>query len=339
MIDPKFHRKEVWGQLLYDPSGDEFEAYIEGEPQQLTCGRPISVGCLVTGRCNLKCGFCYGNREALPSHELTANEWDTCFKQLKSFGAMRVDVSGGEPTIRPDLPQILRSALTAGLNVVLSTNGQLMGDTGVSNLPQGIRIHVSLDSGVARVHESSRLLQSGNPSFHSFQKTSAFISNCVDLGFRTRVMTCVGPHNQDDLLELAEHLALLGVTDWSLSRVLSAGRAGANYGPKWAVADQQILNQIHVIQDNFPWMTIRFSNRTAQDGYFLLLLPDGSLATQFTDARDKLIFGKLAELSLNELVEHPHFSLERHSQKWIARSIHSDHAVFDMACNELAFVA
>jgi len=57
-------REESWGTIRYDRQMDEFEAHSRAE--SINIDRPISVGCLVTGRCNLACQFCYGNDEALP---------------------------------------------------------------------------------------------------------------------------------------------------------------------------------------------------------------------------------------------------------------------------------
>src|SRR5438876_12326214 len=116
-------RKEVWGQVLYDPDLDEFLAEVFNESEVAVVDRPLSVGCLVTGRCNLSCAFCYGNHEALPKNEFAAEEWKELFIHMRSWGLMRVDLSGGEPTLRKDIDQIARAALDADLNTVLSTNG------------------------------------------------------------------------------------------------------------------------------------------------------------------------------------------------------------------------
>jgi MoaA/NifB/PqqE/SkfB family radical SAM enzyme len=339
MTNRKLIRGEAWGQLLYDPMADEFEAHLASDGQDVRVNRPISVGCLVTGRCNLKCHFCYGNKEALPRKEMTTQEWEVCFRRLREWGVMRVDVSGGEPTIRPDLPEILHSAVAAGLNVVLSTNGQLRKAEGAYGFPQGVRIHVSMDSGTAAVHEASRMLLSGRPSASSFSDTSTFIRKCLEQGVKTRVMTCIGPHNQYDLLELAEHIALLGVEDWSLSRVLPAGRAGQDYSARWAVDDEHVLEQVRTIQDSFPWITTRFSNRTQQEGYFLLLLPDGTLATQFTDQRDKVSLGNLKEMNLDDLLHSEVFDLRKHSEKWIARTFASSSGASEVVSIEYYLAA
>ena len=51
---------------------------------------------------------------------------------------------------------------------------------------------------------------------------------------------------------------------------------------------------------------------------FFLVLPDGSLATQYTDGRDKVVLGRLGAMSLEDLRRHPDFDLGLHARKWVA---------------------
>ncbi len=315
MID---HREETWGRVEYDPILDEFEAAVYGEIDSVLINRPISAGCLVTGRCNLRCEFCYGNDEALPKSELNWQEWSEVFKHLRGLGLMRVDLSGGEPTIREDIRSIARVATDAGLNVILSTNGMPLHKSGPVGFPSNVRFHVSIDSGFSGVHESSRVLRNDKTSRGSLNQVFEFLSRTVNAGYKVRVLTCIGKHNQHGLFELAERLAVIGVLEWNISRILHAGRAQHSYEERWKVEDKLICEQIHLIRRNFTWMRVRYSNRTEQDGYFLLVLPDGTLATQYTDDRDKVILGKVLSTSLKDLQNDPRFDLQRHGKKWIA---------------------
>jgi MoaA/NifB/PqqE/SkfB family radical SAM enzyme len=313
-------RQESWGKIKYDIELDEFEAHVCNENTSMTVDRPLSAGCLVTGRCNLSCKFCYGNDESLPTEELPSEEWKQIFVQLKTWGLLRVDLSGGEPTLRRDISTIATHALDAGLNVVVSTNG-LLHRNGPIQLPKLTRIHVSLDSGFADVHEASRILRSLRPSAQSFGKTSHFIRKCLDQGYRVRALTCVGPHNCQGLFQLGEHLASIGVKEWNISRILPAGRAKANFAHNWNVNDNLILEQISSIRYAFRWMRVRYSNRIEQNGFFLLVLPNGTLATQYTDKRDKFIMGRVRDMTLDDLRAHPQFDLACHARKWIGSII------------------
>ena len=311
-------RDESWGQLIYEPDLDEFEACVRGDVPAIQIDRPVSAGCLVTGRCNLKCQYCYGNDESLPKQEMSTSEWARVFRRLRSWGLMRVDLSGGEPTIRNDITQIAQSAMDAGLIVVLSTNGLPLSRKASLLPPLSVRLHISMDSGFADVHETSRIRRDMRPSTGSMKTVLEVAERAVNIGYRVRVLTCIGSHNYLGLIELAERLAIAGINEWNISRVVAAGRAKLGDEHRWAVDDTVVLEQVHAIRDCFPWMRIRYSNRTMQDGYFLLVLPDGSLATQYTDGRDKVVLGSIRSMTLDALQNHSEFDLGLHGRKWIS---------------------
>lgn len=311
-------RDESWGQLIYDPDLDEFEAYVRDDVSSIQLDRPVSAGCLVTGRCNLKCQYCYGNDESLPTAELSISEWAELFGRVSSWGLMRVDLSGGEPTIRNDINEIAQAALDAGLNAVLSTNGLLLARNDSLFPPLPVRLHISMDSGFAEIHEASRIRRDMRPSTGSMEETMEVATKAVDAGYRVRVLTCIGSHNYRGLIELGECLALAGINEWNISRVLAAGRAKRGDRQRWAVDDDAVLAEIHSIRECYPWMRIRYSNRTTQDGYFLLVLPDGALATQYTDHRDKVVLGSMKSMTLEALRSHRDFNLGLHARKWVA---------------------
>ena len=314
-------RHEPWGRIEYFPDVDEFEAHIAREGNRVTTQRPLSAGVLVTGRCNLECAFCYGDHESLPQIEIKPIEWSRIFDKLRSWGLMRVDISGGEPTIRPDLPEIVAAAQACGLSVVVSTNATLLKPARLREFPR-VRWHVSLDSGLQEIHERSRQLRVIHTPLHgSLETVGRFLMACGEIGLPTRALTCVGPHNREALFALGEKLALWGVTDWNISRILRAGRAQAEYENRWETANASLLTQVRDLRAALPFIRIRYSDRTEQDGYFLLVLPDGSLATQYTDGRDKVPLGNPLEMSLSDLQSHPSFDLLGHGRKWIATQL------------------
>jgi hypothetical protein len=80
----------------------------------------------VTGRCNLHCRFCFADAAPAPDPTLkTVKAW---LDQLAVPGKTLVQLSGGEPTVRDDLPEIIRHARQAGCaHVQLNTNGIRLG--------------------------------------------------------------------------------------------------------------------------------------------------------------------------------------------------------------------
>lgn len=84
--------------------------------------RPEGVTFELTYGCNLRCIHCYNpTHRALP-HELTTGEVCALLNQLADLGVLTVTFTGGEPSVRPDIGDILRHARRQGLMIHLMTN-------------------------------------------------------------------------------------------------------------------------------------------------------------------------------------------------------------------------
>ena len=84
--------------------------------------RPEGVTFELTYGCNLRCVHCYNpTHRALP-HELTTIEVCTLLNQIADLGVLTVTFTGGEPSVRPDIGDILHYARRQGLMIHLMTN-------------------------------------------------------------------------------------------------------------------------------------------------------------------------------------------------------------------------
>ena len=81
----------------------------------------------VTRRCNLHCAHCYTDSfDRDYEGELTTEEAKAVIDDLAAFGAPVILFSGGEPLLRPDLPELVERAQSRGIRSVISTNGTLL---------------------------------------------------------------------------------------------------------------------------------------------------------------------------------------------------------------------
>lgn len=85
---------------------------------------PFSVVFELTGRCNLRCLHCYlpdgGSGEA---RELELKEIRTVLDGLARAGCLKLTLTGGEPTLREDFPEIYSYSREKGFAITLFTNG------------------------------------------------------------------------------------------------------------------------------------------------------------------------------------------------------------------------
>ena len=105
-------------------------------------GRPLGLVAELTFRCPLRCPYCSNPTHFPPSHrELTADEWRLVFHEAGDLGVLHALLTGGEPLLRADLPELVASARAAGLYTDLITSG-----VGLSAPRAGVLKAAGLDS-------------------------------------------------------------------------------------------------------------------------------------------------------------------------------------------------
>ncbi len=106
----------------------------------------------VTDRCNIRCFYCMPdeNIRFKPRHEILSFEEITRFVRVASqMGVRRLRLTGGEPLVRADLPQLVEqlSRLPEIEDLALTTNGILLAEQAVALRQAGLkRLNVSLDT-------------------------------------------------------------------------------------------------------------------------------------------------------------------------------------------------
>ncbi|MHB1094656.1 MAG: GTP 3',8-cyclase MoaA [Gemmatimonadaceae bacterium] len=108
----------------------------------------------VTDRCNFRCVYCMPETGMawLPKQQILSYEEITeVVRQLAPLGLRRLRITGGEPTVRPDLPTLIRElrAVPGIEDIALSTNGVKL-----PQMAQALR-----DAGLDRVNMSSDSLR------------------------------------------------------------------------------------------------------------------------------------------------------------------------------------
>lgn len=77
-------------------------------------------------RCNFQCPYCYIPQASFFDEELTPSEIKDAILQAKDLGARKIIILGGEPTIYPDILDMIGFIGKNGLEVEMFTNGSKM---------------------------------------------------------------------------------------------------------------------------------------------------------------------------------------------------------------------
>ena len=106
----------------------------------------------ITDRCNFRCVYCMPAEGLpwLPKQEiLSYEEIVAVVRELAPLGLRRLRITGGEPTIRPDLPALITQlrAVPGIEDIALSTNGVRLPDLAPALRAAGLdRVNISVDS-------------------------------------------------------------------------------------------------------------------------------------------------------------------------------------------------
>ena len=105
------------------------------EKERLLSYRLWNLVAELTYRCPLRCPYC-SNPLALRDfpERLAASDWGRVFREAAALGAVHVGLTGGEPTTRRDLGEIVGAAAGAGLYTHLVTAGLPVDDAGLAAL-------------------------------------------------------------------------------------------------------------------------------------------------------------------------------------------------------------
>jgi cyclic pyranopterin phosphate synthase len=116
-------------------------------------GRPLkNLRLSVTDRCNLRCSYCMPEAEYvwLPRHDiLHFEEMSALVDAFVRAGVDRIRLTGGEPLLRRDLPELIRmlAGKPAIRDLALTTNGVMLADQAQALHDAGLhRLTVSLDT-------------------------------------------------------------------------------------------------------------------------------------------------------------------------------------------------
>ncbi len=123
-------------------------------------GRLLFPVVWITNRCNLRCVMCdqWKSSPEEARRELSAGQWCSFIDSLKKMRAKVLVITGGEPLLRGDTPDIIRYATDKQINTHLCTNGTLLDERAVVRLrDSGLgSLSVSLDSAEAQTHDLIR---------------------------------------------------------------------------------------------------------------------------------------------------------------------------------------
>lgn len=180
---------------------------------------PYRMDLAVTYRCNNACAHCYNARQrSYP--EMNTERWLQVLDKLWELSIPHVVFTGGEPTLRNDLPELIAHAEGNGQITGLNTNARRLNDRNyVARLVEAGLDHVQVT------------VESHNPSIHdqmvlakgAWQQTIVGLENALDTPLFVMTNTTMLRGNSPYLGDTLDFLANLGVPTIGLNALIFSG--------------------------------------------------------------------------------------------------------------------
>ena len=165
----------------------------------------------VIDQCNFRCTYCMPAENHTDQHTfLNKNKWLT-FEEIErlarlfvQLGATKLRLTGGEPLLRPNLPNLIHKLKTINgvEDLALTTNGSLLRSQAQALKNAGLnRITISLDA------LDDKTFKAMNGQKGNIKKVLAGIQKCEDIGFQSIKINTVLQKNVNDhqILDLVKY--------------------------------------------------------------------------------------------------------------------------------------
>ena len=192
---------------------DDLEVLYKGQMA------PYRMDLAVTYRCNNACVHCYNEDKEI--REMGAEDWKKVLDILWKVGIPHVVFTGGEPTLRDDLPELIGFAEGIGQITGLNTNGRKLSDNKYmrSLTASGLdHVQITLESHRKKVHDSITKVDG------SYDETLEGIRNAVESGIYVVSNTTMMRENKDDLLDTIEFLRDHEVRHIAVNSLIRSGK-------------------------------------------------------------------------------------------------------------------
>jgi radical SAM protein with 4Fe4S-binding SPASM domain len=180
---------------------------------------PYRMDLAVTYRCNNDCAHCYNARERnFP--ELTTEQWFKIMDDLWALGVPHIIFTGGEATLRDDLPELIRHAESNGQITGLNTNARRLADMAYVQklMDAGLdHVQVTVESCDEQIHDE--MMQTKG----AFKQTIAGLKNALASKLYVMTNTTMLRTNVHRIPDTLDFLANLGVPTIGLNALIYSG--------------------------------------------------------------------------------------------------------------------
>jgi MoaA/NifB/PqqE/SkfB family radical SAM enzyme len=262
------------------------------------------IDLFITGRCDMKCPFCYGakvpslvqteqgnqfvykptnetidlNGTSEPRPEMTASEIKKVLIRLKRLGVYKLNIGGGEPLLREDTPEIIKFAKDLGFRIYISTNGTYTQKLWTEFKEYVDVIGLSLDGSI-----NEKNVMMGRKD-KAIDRIIGFLNFLKDQTYQheIKIGTVVSKVNIDDIENIGNLLLknpnIVKPDVWRLYQFESIGEGLENKN-NYHITDEEYSQVVAMVNEKFPDESISYRSNSDHNNSYLFVSPDGMLQT------------------------------------------------------------
>ena len=227
------------------------------EPFSQELSAPIRMDLALTFKCQNNCLHCYtGGPHETP--ELTTRQWKEAIDRIHSIGIFLITFTGGEPTLREDLPELLHYAQEKGIVTGLITNGRKLKEKKYVQKLEAVGldfVQITLESHDPTIHDAITRVKG------SWQETVEGIKNIIPTQIYITTNTTLNKLNAKSFPKTIKFLHDLGLQVFACNSLIYSGSAPAvadEFALKIGTLNQllpKIITEAHKLSMKFMWYT------------------------------------------------------------------------------------
>lgn len=223
------------------------------EPFTQEYSAPLRMDMALTFKCQNNCVHCYagGPHE---TEELSTEQWKRVIDRVHEIGVFILTFTGGEPTLRDDLPELLQYTQSKGIVTGLVTNGRKLKDLEYVKTLEKVGldfVQVTLESHKAAIHDK----MTGTKG--SWKETVQGIKNAASSRIYVTTNSTLSKYNAADFLETIDFIKELGVAAFGCNSLIYSGKA-TSISKEFALSTATLKELLPKVRDKANKLGMKF---------------------------------------------------------------------------------
>lgn len=208
--------------------------------------KPLNINWLIEDKCNLDCIYCFAHNKLNILHN--KEKIISTAKRILELNPLTVTLSGGEPTLNPFLPEILK-LFDGKVATILDTNGTLLGlERIVSILKEtNTLVRITIDS---IEHEIAKIVRpaKNNPDKNTIDTIMRNITLLKSQGIPVMIHTVLTQKNIKKVYQIGYELMKHDIKRWHLYAVNYTEKCKDFYHSIEVTYDDILANQRELLE-------------------------------------------------------------------------------------------